>query len=240
MKIRPYRKEDETGWVHCRVLSFLDTAYYDHVLRSKEHYDNPAIELIAEINGVVVGLIDVEYELEPGKVCSGSEKLGGMIWHIAVHPDYQSKGIGKCLLEKAEKIAHEKGLQLLEVWTRDDVYVNKWYEQHGFVKSESYLHVFLDSDEEMDNAGLLSKDGLRPMSVFAHYTGTDIEQVRSQYNVFMNVPVIRSRLEGFKCSSYYLKMHGIEQLPMKIGQRLFAFLLKVQTEESGLSQFERR
>ena len=181
MKIRPYQKEDETGWVRCRVLSFLNTAYYDHVLRSKEQYENPTIELIAEINGMVVGLIDVEYELKPRQVCTG-EGLGGMIWHIAIHPDYQSKGIGKCLLEEAETIAGEKGLLFLEAWTRDDVYVNKWYEQQGFRKSDSYLHVFLESDEEINRAGFTMKHGLRPMSIFAHYSGTDGEQVRNAYN----------------------------------------------------------
>lgn len=35
-----------------------------------------------------------------------------MIWHIAIHPDYQRKGIGNKLLKKAEKIAKEKGFIL--------------------------------------------------------------------------------------------------------------------------------
>lgn len=30
--IREYKKEDEKGWVRCRVLSFLDSAYYDNIL----------------------------------------------------------------------------------------------------------------------------------------------------------------------------------------------------------------
>lgn len=40
MIIRSYRHEDEVQWVRCRALSFLDTAYFDHVLREKEKYDN--------------------------------------------------------------------------------------------------------------------------------------------------------------------------------------------------------
>ena len=64
IEIRAYRKEDETGWVRCRVLSFLDTAYYDNVLREKEKYENPTIELVAVYENQIVGLIDIEYELE--------------------------------------------------------------------------------------------------------------------------------------------------------------------------------
>ncbi|MBD2864879.1 hypothetical protein [Paenibacillus oceani] len=49
------------------MLSFLDTAYYDHVLREKETYDSYSIELVAEKHGMIVGLIDVELEKEVGE-----------------------------------------------------------------------------------------------------------------------------------------------------------------------------
>lgn len=75
--------------MRCRTLSFLDTAYYDNVLREKELYDNPAIELVAQINNQIVGLIDVECEEQVQTVCTGDKGRGGMIWHIAVHPDFQ-------------------------------------------------------------------------------------------------------------------------------------------------------
>ncbi len=33
--IRDYRTSDETSWLRCRVLAFLDTAYYDDVWTAK-------------------------------------------------------------------------------------------------------------------------------------------------------------------------------------------------------------
>lgn len=62
MLIRDYQNDDEQGWLRCRVLAFLNTAYYDNVLNKKEVYKNPSIELVAEIDGKIVDLIDVEYE----------------------------------------------------------------------------------------------------------------------------------------------------------------------------------
>ena len=56
MEIRDYDPKDEQGWLRCRVLSFLQTAYFDNVYREKEHYDHPSIELVAMENGQVVGL----------------------------------------------------------------------------------------------------------------------------------------------------------------------------------------
>ncbi|HGN6593803.1 TPA: GNAT family N-acetyltransferase, partial [Bacillus tropicus] len=110
MLIRDYQNDDEQGWLRCRVLAFLNTAYYDNVLNKKEVYKNPSIELVAEIDGKIVGLIDVEYEKKEKTVCSRGTGLGGMIWHIAVHPDYARQGIGESLLKAAEKRAIDLNL----------------------------------------------------------------------------------------------------------------------------------
>ena len=40
MIIRDYHSNDEIGWVRCRVLAFLQTAYFDNVLNKKEEYEN--------------------------------------------------------------------------------------------------------------------------------------------------------------------------------------------------------
>ena len=77
----------------------------------------------------MVGLIDVEYELEDQTVCSKGEGLGGMIWHIAVHPDFSRQGIGKQLLYAAETEAKKININRFEAWTRDDRWVQNWYEK---------------------------------------------------------------------------------------------------------------
>ena len=60
--VRPYEPADEVGWVRCRVLSFLGSAFWDAVEREKERYERPAIELVAEDDGAIVGLLDLECE----------------------------------------------------------------------------------------------------------------------------------------------------------------------------------
>ncbi|WP_330949444.1 GNAT family N-acetyltransferase [Virgibacillus sp. MG-45] len=182
MEIRAYHREDETSWLRCRVLSFLDTAYFDNVLKEKEKYENPAIELVAIEDNQVVGLIDVEYEVEERTVCSRGSGLGGMIWHIAVHPDYRRRGVGTQLLNEGEKIAKEKGLNRLEAWTRDDQWVNDWYIQNSFSKVASYLHVFIDGDEEFNGALKPEVSNLYPVSAFAHYVGEEKEKIRNRFN----------------------------------------------------------
>jgi GNAT superfamily N-acetyltransferase len=178
--IRPYRASDEGSWLRCRVLSFLGSAYFDDVRQEKERYDNPSIELIAEEDGEIVGLIDVECEQEPGTVCEDRLGLGGMIWHLAVHPDYQRHGVATALLAEAERLAAARGLVRFEAWTRDDAHVQAWYEARGFVQLYSYLHVYVERGEGLRDLFPVA-DGIRPIKLFAHYVGENRDEVKARF-----------------------------------------------------------
>lgn len=175
MKIRAYTPADEKRWLHCRVLAFLETAYFDNVLQEKETYEHSSIELVAEIDGRIAGLIDIEYEAEEGTVCSQGIDPGGMIWHVAVHPDFSRQGIGQALLNEAEKIVRTLKLNYLEAWTRDDKWVQNWYEKMGFTMVDSYYHIYLEGDEITSHLQSAT-ERLFPVSAFSHYTGKDLEQ----------------------------------------------------------------
>jgi len=178
--VRPYADADERGWVECRVLAFLDSAYYDAVEREKEHYERPSIELVAEVDGRIVGLIDVECEEEPGTVCEDRPGLGGMIWHIAVLRDLRRQGIASRLVAAAEETALARGIERFEAWTRDDPWVQQWYESRGFVQIRSYLHVYVHGKNETD--GVIGAElELKPVKVFAHYTGDRRDEIRARF-----------------------------------------------------------
>ena len=65
-ELRSYTDADEQGWVRCRVLGFLDSAFYDDVRQEKEHYAGPAIELVAVADTQIVGLLDLELDPAAG------------------------------------------------------------------------------------------------------------------------------------------------------------------------------
>jgi ribosomal protein S18 acetylase RimI-like enzyme len=168
-EIRRYEDSDEQGWVRCRVLAFLDSAFFDDVRREKERYDGPAVELVAVSNDLVVGLLDLELEPAPG-VLWDTDARGGVIWHVAVHPDFRRRGTASALVGRALELARAARLEIVQAWTRDDPWVQAWYEACGFRKRYSYLHVYL-RPQEVAGEVTMRTEGLRPVLAFAHYVG---------------------------------------------------------------------
>lgn len=112
-----------------------------------------------------------------GSVCSKRSGLGGMIWHIAVHPDFRKRGIASALLQATEHIAKQKGIVRFEAWTRDDKWVNQWYENQGFEWLESYLQVFMEGSNEINSAISSNVPNLIPIQAFSHYLGDEKEEI---------------------------------------------------------------
>ncbi|WP_426351293.1 GNAT family N-acetyltransferase [Alloiococcus sp. CFN-8] len=180
MIIREYRDEDNLQWVRCRVLSFLDSAYFDNVLREKESYSNPSIELVAEVDNKIIGFIDIEYERKIGEVCHKTNELGGVIWHLGVLPEYRKLGVGSLLLSEAINGIKGTGVKRLQAWTRDDKWVNDWYKDRGFIWKESYLHVYAE-DVECDKAVQPMINKLYVCGTFSHYIGEDKEFIKNSF-----------------------------------------------------------
>lgn len=192
MELRTYRAEDEKAWLRCRLLAFFDTAYFDDVARDKPAYEHPSLELVAISEGELAGLIDIEFDEAPGSVCSrppleegrsgGGANRGGMIWHLAVHPDHRRRGIAAAMLREATSHARQLGFRFLEAWTRDDSATRAWYDAAGFRKFQAYLHVYLDQESFEDTSPCARFPELRVRSAFAHYTGSDADGMRASFN----------------------------------------------------------
>ena len=88
---------------------------------------------------MVVGLIDMVLDTEELKTSFLGDGLGAFLKTIAVHPDYQSKGIGRKLYEAALKELENTLVEFIELYTRGDEQANKFYKKLGFeLLMESY------------------------------------------------------------------------------------------------------
>jgi ribosomal protein S18 acetylase RimI-like enzyme len=140
MHVRLFRPADEQGWLRCRVVAFLATAYFDDVAPSKPTYDGTeAIELVAvDDEEDVVGILDVTVDAALATIET-----------IAVHPDVARQGVATALIAESTRRL-PAAVEAIDAWTRDDAPANAWYTATGFRETFRYLHVFADDDELSD------------------------------------------------------------------------------------------
>jgi ribosomal protein S18 acetylase RimI-like enzyme len=156
----PYLPEYEKSWLRCRVLAFLDTAYYDDVVPRKPDR-HAEVQLVVRHGNQVVGLLDASV--------ADSEST---IECIAVHPDHRRQGVASRLLAAALKQLAQHGARRVEAWTREDPAALSWYRRNGFRETTRYLHVY--ANEYAGDLGtdlvdtIRSASGLRPVHIFAH------------------------------------------------------------------------
>lgn len=74
----------------------------------------------------------------------------------------------------------DKNIKQLEAWTRDDKWVNNWYENRGFKLKEHYLHVYTDGDE-CDEVSDSKIEKLFLMNTFAHYVGENEKEIKEKF-----------------------------------------------------------
>jgi ribosomal protein S18 acetylase RimI-like enzyme len=171
-QVRAYRPADEPSWLRCRVLSFLDTCYFDDVATSKPVEDDAdsTIELVVSDGAAVVGLMDIAVRGELATIeC------------VAVHPDHQRAGVASALLSTALERLAATSATVLDAWTREDRSALAWYAASGFVETQTYLHVYSGYNRaaEMVSTAALP---LRPVSVFAHASREQEGRMRAEFD----------------------------------------------------------
>jgi ribosomal protein S18 acetylase RimI-like enzyme len=176
--VRPYAPSDERAWLRCRVLSFLQTNYYDDVRQTRLLDDDLALALVAVDDDELLGLIDITIDGDAATIDC-----------IAVHPEAQRSGIGTALLAAVLDQLPDH-VASIDAWTREDPAANSWYRARGFTENFRYLHVYKNWDESAD--GFTSPDGLSaPVMAFLH---APIERERQLRERFARVYVCRQYL----------------------------------------------
>lgn len=153
MIIRKYKDKDEKSWVYCKALSYLFSPFFD----DREQYKTPLlnevyekrIELVAEENGQIIGLLDIDIYNEKyskDNLYAPCKKLA-YFTNLAVHPDYQNRKIAQNLYKKAMEALKKDGVEKLVIFTRQGNVANHLYKKWGGqLVCQSYLVVGTPKD----------------------------------------------------------------------------------------------
>lgn len=177
LTVREYKSGDESGWLRCHTLAYLGTRER-RLEQSKPTYSGRYIELVALVDGKIVGFLDIELEETLGAICYRKFEGNGMLWDIGVLPEFRRRGIATKLLNEGIERGRTLGMKRLEAWTIEPEAWN-FYEKYGFKKFYEYHHVLITNRE---NLRAFDRDGLHIVEIYAHVMPeTDLEGVKKKY-----------------------------------------------------------
>lgn len=140
MEIRPYRPDDEAAviavWDRCGLLRPWNDPRKDI---QRKLTDSPELFLVGTIEGRVVAT-----------VMAGYDGHRGWINYLGVCPDHQRQGLGREIMEAAERCLRERGVPKINLQVRSgNSQVIAFYESLGFRMDEVVsLGKRLESDTE--------------------------------------------------------------------------------------------
>lgn len=86
--------------------------------------------LVAETGGKIVGT-----------VLGGFDGRRGLIYHLAVRPEYRQNGIGDILMREVEQRLREKGCHRSYLLvTKDNLDAIRFYENRGWTRMDLYIY----------------------------------------------------------------------------------------------------
>ncbi|WP_455139393.1 GNAT family N-acetyltransferase [Candidatus Hodarchaeum mangrovi] len=145
--IREYSELDEHNWIKCYLHSYSSSIYLNTMEETKPRYETPSIQLIAEKNQNIIGILDIIFEEVPGQLGSDLEQRSGIITVLGVLPSHRRTGIGMHLLKKAELILNNiHKVYRCEVWSREDVILDNFWSKLKFLCIDHYYEVYYSDD----------------------------------------------------------------------------------------------
>lgn len=177
VKIRSYKKQDETEWTKCHVLVDLE-AVAGELLKKKPKYDGKTVELVATTENRIIGFLDIEIEDPEHKICFKKTEGNGMLWNIGVLKEFRGRGIGSRLLKEGIRRARKRGLRRLEAWTVEED-AKSFYEKSGFKRFYDYHHIRCENRKSLKE---FDRDGVHVISLYAHVMPeADLPTVMREY-----------------------------------------------------------
>ncbi len=129
--IRPYITEDETAWMRTHAIIMSISHAWNYTIQERPEYaGHISTRLVADHDGQIIGLTDVQYENEIGELCFLHDSMGGYVLEFGRLPEFSGHNIGQQLIDATIVDARSKGFHRLEYWSQDRT-AQRYYRRLG-------------------------------------------------------------------------------------------------------------
>lgn len=120
VEVRNYCPEDEAEWLKVHAIIMSISHAWNYCIQERPAYEGYASTRLVAVEGErIIGLIDVQYENEPGELCFQKDSRGGYVLEFGRLPEWGGAGLGKLLMDAAAEDAKQLGFHRLEYWSQD-------------------------------------------------------------------------------------------------------------------------
>lgn len=141
-QIRAYRQEDEAEWLNTWGQVAVTSYAWAALWHRKPGYERLALELVVELNGQIVGFMDVEIENAAGELGYLTDSPCGFVWEFGVRPDHQGEGLARAMIAEARAWLTARGLSRMEFWSADEK-AQSFYRHMGMAEMERHWQFYM-------------------------------------------------------------------------------------------------
>lgn len=186
--VRCYEKKDELSWLDVHASVMVDSFAWWTVIHKKPVYKNETIDLVATVQGKIVGFITIEINSEVIPELNHY----GFVWEFGVHRDYRGHNIGLLLIQKAHSILNSKFEINKSAWYSQDEEAQNYYQRLGM--SEVARHWQFSIYPNTEHKEMFSKQGLICWNIRGSCTIEDFEEIKEKFDVITDDDAVSPRI----------------------------------------------
>lgn len=197
LTIRDYEDRDEQEWLIVHAIILTTSHAWNYTIQQRPKYQNDSVKLVTLDGGKIVGLMDIEIESEPGKLCLLKDSIGGYVLEIGRLPEYAGNNIGRALIEAAKERLTAKDVHRMEFWTQDEN-ARRYYDHLGMREINRHYRFRIKPSEQVKR--LLERDYIGCEYIYGACVPEIFDEVKRRYEVIERHP-----LEPHLCVGYELR-----------------------------------
>ncbi|MBI4556759.1 MAG: GNAT family N-acetyltransferase [Candidatus Hydrogenedentes bacterium] len=197
IEIREYRPEDEAEWMRVHAIIMSISHAWNYTIQQRPVYERPSTQLVAIIEGKIVGLTDVEYEIEAGQFCFLKDSPGGYVLEFGRLPEYARLGIGKLLIDATVEDAKKKDYLRLEYWSQDRR-AQRYYARLGMKEIGRHYRFRMKPPQEIE--GIMRQDYVGVEYLYCACLPEEWPLVKQKFQILEKHP-----LEPHLCIGYEIR-----------------------------------
>lgn len=193
--VRAYQQEDEAEWMKVHAIIMSISHAWNYCIQERPDYKGYASTRLVALDGDrIVGLIDVQYENEPGELCFQKDSRGGYVLEFGRLPEYGGAGLGKLMMDAAAEDAKRLGFNRLEYWSQDRR-AQRYYRRLGLKEiSRHYRFRFKPPQAIQDE---LMKDCVGVEYLYGACVPEEWPLVQEKYDIITKPPLEPHLCVGF-------------------------------------------